>query len=407
MKAKTSRLYAAVLALCGAAFAQSALADRVPAAEAAALAAHTQEALAEGAVAANRAAAIDYLVNIWSGEFSSRETKEQFRATLNAATNKTLARVQAQTTIENVRRVLLGKAAVAVDANGALRLGDLGQDLVFTPNNPPCRIFDTRNQPGGLPPAGGTTKNYQVYGSGATMLAQGGNPAGCAAPKGEPVAISANFTIANPSGQGHIRVFPFGGVLPTVSFVNFLSTSGSVANSGIISTCYLCASDLSVYNAVTVHHIGDVMGYFYPVAADDPALNEVKASAATSGGTTASPLISDNAIRFIGPTLTFTIATGDKLHMVANQAVGTGSTANDLDVFPCYRPTSSTGTPSTQGGGIFGIAMTSSQRIPVGVSWVFSFLPADTYQFGMCYRTASTTWNNNEWGYVSAVLVNY
>ena len=52
--------------------------------------------------------------------------------------------------------------------------------LVYSPV-PPCRIFDTRNTGG--PIAAGTSEDFYVYGDATTMFAQGGNPAGCPAPR--------------------------------------------------------------------------------------------------------------------------------------------------------------------------------------------------------------------------------
>ena len=94
------------------------------------------------------------------------------------------------------------------------------------------------------------------------MIGQGGNSAGCPAPNGEPSGISANFTVVPvSSGAGHIRVYPYGGVLPNASFLNYNGVT--LANAGNIATAYLAAFDLSVYHAnVLTHSLADVMGYF-------------------------------------------------------------------------------------------------------------------------------------------------
>jgi hypothetical protein len=192
-----------------------------------------------------------------------------------------------------------------------------------------------------------------------------------------------------------------------VSFLNF-QVGESIANAGIVSTCYLCASDLTVYNAATTHHIGDVSGYFYPVSTDDPSFNEVKDAQFASGNVTSTTLIADSVVRFLGPTVTHTLVTGDRVHITANQAVGTSTNATSLDVWPCYKLTSlpAATAPTNLGAGIFGIQTTGASRTPVGVSGVASGL-VGTYTFGMCYRTSNGSWNSNEYGYVSTVVLNF
>lgn len=383
--------------------------DRVSPAEAAALSAETQLAVAEGVVANDRTGTIGSIINKWSGAMGNAAALDQFNTTLKAASNMQLAKIFVATSMDQVRAILLGDK-LAATANGGIvieNLGDLTQDLVFTPNNPPCRIFDTRNQPGGVAPAGGTVKSYQVYGSAATITAQGGNTAGCTAPKGEPVAVSANFTAVPVGVQGHIRVYPYGGSLPTVSFVNFNGVVGNnIANSGIISTCYLCAYDLNVYNGSQTHHIGDVMGFFYPVSTTDPSFNEVKAASTSSGF---SSITSDGVIHMVtSPYVTHTTESGDRVHISAMQALGTSAAAgaSGLDLWPCYRVNSPQGTPITIGGGSFGMQTTVNTRVPMSISGVAT-PGAGTFDFGLCYRTSNTNWNNNEWGYVSTIVLNF
>jgi hypothetical protein len=379
--------------------------SRGSAAEAAAHQAQTQQALAEGAVASSRAAAIENLVSTWGSQLRTTGEIEQFRTTLNLRSNRTLAQLQSATSLDGVRAVLLGKAASTLtDGSIApMNLGDTSNDLTYTPVNPPCRIFDTRNFGGGAPRVSGFQGDYYVYGSGALMAAQGGNPAGCASPKGEPAGIAANFT-AVPTGTGHYRVFPYLAALPTVSFLNF--TAGvNIANAGIVSTCFLCGQEISVRNFATTHQIGDVMGYFYAVSQSDPSFNEVKDATFTSGST-AGTLASDNIWRFFGPIITHTVVSGDRVHLVANQAVGSGTGATALDVAPCYRLSTFAGSPTTIGGEIFDLRVAGSQRIQASASGVFSGL-VGTYQYGLCYRTTSGLWNSNEYGYASTVVLNF
>lgn len=57
------------------------------------------------------------------------------------------------------------------------------KSLVFTPVSP-CRIIDTRLAGGAFLPGG--IRSYNVWGA---VSAQGGNPAGCPSPSGEPRAV--------------------------------------------------------------------------------------------------------------------------------------------------------------------------------------------------------------------------
>jgi hypothetical protein len=132
--------------------------------------------------------------------------------------------------------------------------------LVYSPV-PPCRIFDTRNTGG--PIAAGTSEDFYVYGDAATIGGQGGNPAGCPAPQGEPIAVHMNITVV-PLGDGHIRVYPKGTALPNASTVNYMSGT-NIANAVTLKTTFDPADlDISVYSSNTANVLADVQGYYYP-----------------------------------------------------------------------------------------------------------------------------------------------
>ena len=225
-------------------------------------------------IAADRYNTIAGIVATWEANLGVGAVWEtEFTEALNGASDAQLAEIQTATNYDAVRAILQGRAApVELDGvTGTEALGDLTQDLVFTPVVP-CRFFDTRDDSdtGSIGHTGGSTatiRSYQVYGDATLMQAQGGSVA-CDAPQGEPVGISANFTaapLASPSsGKGNIRAYPSGGTLPGVSLVNY-EAGTNIANAAIVATCYLCGFDLDV--ATRFHSsasIGDVMGYFYP-----------------------------------------------------------------------------------------------------------------------------------------------
>ncbi len=236
------------------------------------------------AIAANRGGVISALLGQWQGAASrlgyGSGWAAEFQSALQSAAVGQLLALQSAANYDAVRAILQGRPT-AVNLQGAIdikALGDLVEDLTYTPVNPPCRIFDTRLYSGGVPPAAGATRNYFVHGVGS-LAAQGGNSAGCPAPKGEPVGVSANITAISTGVAGHLRVFPYLATLPTVSFVNFGAAVGNnIANAGILTTCYTCGPDLSVYQGATSHSVGDVMGYFYPAVAVTPGLSQTGAT---------------------------------------------------------------------------------------------------------------------------------
>jgi hypothetical protein len=378
--------------------------DRIDPQEAAAQQAQTQRALAEGGIANNRPLAVDTLVRFWQNAMPNQDAALHFQATLNAASTKTLLRVYGATSFEQVRAVLRGPAPTATvsGAVGIQNLGDVTNDLTFTPVTP-CRIFDTRFFGDRLPPAAESPRHYQTYGDSAMIGAQGGNPSGCVAPRGEPAAVAINIAVV-PSQSGFLRLFPFNQPLPGTAFINF-QAGVIIANSGIVGTCFLCANDVTVQSSGQTHHIGDVMGYFYPVSTNDPALGQVK-TIGTHSVLVSSTLVNDNQFHMIAPVLTHGIETGDRVHLTTSHYFGAGSlAANDLDLAPCHKASTAT-TPTTTGTIMQGGNLPANTRTSWSVNRIFPSLAPGTYEFGLCYRTSSPNWSNNSSGYASTLVVN-
>lgn len=124
----------------------------------------------------------------------------------------------------------------------------------------PCRIVDTRKEGGLIPPGG--IRSYNVRGA---VVSQGGNPAGCPSPEGEPQGVHVNVTAVPMADSGNIRIFPFGSTPPRSSFVNYKTGVQNIANSGAIKTCFNCTKDISIQsNFGTTHVVIDVLGYYNP-----------------------------------------------------------------------------------------------------------------------------------------------
>ena len=112
---------------------------------------------------------------------------------------------------------------------------------------------------------------------------------------------------------------------------------------------------------------------------------------------------------FIGPTVNVAVtATTQKIHVTANKALGAGATAaSGLNLYVCYRSTAVGAAIQLQGGGILNMNVPANTRLVFGISYSITGLAAGTYSVGMCGSAGTpANWNNNEWGYVSAILAN-
>lgn len=151
-------------------------------------------------------------------------------------------------------RLLLAVAVVLALLGPVPALAD-GPFILFTLT--PCRLVDTRNPNG---PSGGpalasnATRDFTVQGV-------------CGVPAGAKAAV-LNVTAVSPPGQGHLRLFPSGTPLPTISTVNFSGNDFAVANGAIVPLS-INANDLSVFASLvsggSVHLVLDVTGYFAPL----------------------------------------------------------------------------------------------------------------------------------------------
>ena len=347
----------------------------------------------------NRQGVIQDIVNLWVNESSDNTNlnhrKDEITGALNKASNGDLLKIQNAESYNEVVAILRGdKQSLSVSSasnnvTAPQALGDATADLVYTPVFP-CRIFDTRLVGG---PYGGSSRSYYVWGDGATMAGQGGNPAGCPAPNGEPSAISANFTVVPVDpGLGHIRVYPYGGALPNASWLNY-TTGTIIANAGNVATAFLdeTSLDISVYHStVTTNSLADVQGYFYPAT-----------PAADFASGYPGALNSDGGLHSFAYSVQITTTTNNqKVFWTAHQAVGTASAASSLAIYPCWKESSATSW-TAEGAGSLGITATGNQRNMVSSSAVVA-PGAGVHDFGLCYSTNDSGWNFNDFGYVAA-----
>ncbi|MDW7773245.1 MAG: hypothetical protein SCH71_10185 [Desulfobulbaceae bacterium] len=195
----------------------------------------------------DREAMLSVVVGDWG---SDEATTYQFQETLAHLSDGELEAVLNAVSIDGINTILAGDATPQV-------VGDAGSDYSFTPVTP-CRIVDTRNAGGMF--AAGTSRAYYVYGT-TQISAQGGNPAGCTSPVGEPRGVVVNVTAVS-TANGNLRAYPANVAVPNASLVNF-RPGVPIANAAAVKTYYSFGpEELKIYASAATHVVIDVMGYY-------------------------------------------------------------------------------------------------------------------------------------------------
>jgi hypothetical protein len=112
---------------------------------------------------------------------------------------------------------------------------------------------------------------------------------------------------------------------------------------------------------------------------------------------------------FIGPTVNVTITAGQKIFVDVNKALGSSIAggANSLNLYIGYQSTAAGSNVQSYGGGILGLQCQQNTRQIYSMSGIISGLPAGTYSVGLVgFSPNAANWNNNEYGYVSAMVIN-
>ena len=114
------------------------------------------------------------------------------------------------------------------------------------------------------------------------------------------------------------------------------------------------------------------------------------------------------SIGFISPTVTVTVAAGQKVFVSSNCALGAGASgATSLSLYIGFRSIVAGSPIQTSGGGTVGLTCPANNRHSFGLTAVLSGLPPGTYQVGLAgSSTAPANWNSNDWGYTSALVLN-
>lgn len=129
---------------------------------------------------------------------------------------------------------------------------------------------------------------------------------------------------------------------------------------------------------------------------------------ASSSGTSPNSLAADTW-GFVGPTITATVAAGQKVHLVSGKYMGStvAGGASGLGTAACYQSTAAGSPVVTQGGAKLGGQVPQNSRIDWSMTHAYTGLPAGSYIFGMCaYVSTPANWNNNEYGYTTIIVTN-
>lgn len=111
-----------------------------------------------------------------------------------------------------------------------------------------------------------------------------------------------------------------------------------------------------------------------------------------------------STISFITPTVSVSVQANQRVVIFAHAALGASTNAaNQLNIYPGFRPTA--GAVTTVGGGMFGLTCPTNSRQIYSVSGVTPSLAAGTYEVGMVGSSSSVSWTNNEWGYVTIMVI--
>src|SRR5262249_790955 len=150
------------------------------------------------------ATVIERIVTQWGEPLAKANaglSAEQLRAMLNAMRADHLLAASLAGSLNGLRDVLAQAVSAPRKASigGVKALGDVHDDLTYTPINP-CRIVDTRLGAGGFM-TDDTARDWNVVRPGSNFVDQGGAGTDCTIPAG-PSAVLANFAVTGSSQSG-------------------------------------------------------------------------------------------------------------------------------------------------------------------------------------------------------------
>ncbi|WP_437910363.1 collagen-like protein [Sorangium sp. So ce327] len=111
------------------------------------------------------------------------------------------------------------------------------------------------------------------------------------------------------------------------------------------------------------------------------------------------------SLQFLAAPATVSVtASGQRVVVVSNKALGAASTpADQLHLWICSQQLSPLGELSPEGTGVYAVQVPAHTRITMGLSAVLS-PPPGQYNVGLCGKSDSPFWTNNDYSYTSAVV---
>ena len=162
------------------------------------------------------------------------------------------------------RETLPVSTAAADAASAPKKLGDLNQDLVYTPITP-CRIVDTRNMAAGAI-AASTTRNFIAFGI-SNFTSQGGSSSNCGTNPLAASAVNLAVTAITPALGGSATLYAFGTGTPGTTSISY-PAGAVVTNTMVIAVPNPIASfDFTLASTQLSHYTIDMLGYFAPPVA--------------------------------------------------------------------------------------------------------------------------------------------
>jgi hypothetical protein len=111
------------------------------------------------------------------------------------------------------------------------------------------------------------------------------------------------------------------------------------------------------------------------------------------------------ALQFLAVPATVSVtASGQRVVVTSNKALGADSTPADrLFLWICSQPLSPLGEIKSAGAGVYAVQVPANTSIVMGLSAVLS-PPPGQYNVGLCGKSESPFWTNNDYSYTSAVV---
>lgn len=112
-------------------------------------------------------------------------------------------------------------------------------------------------------------------------------------------------------------------------------------------------------------------------------------------------------VEWSGPRAILTITSPlQKVLVTANVVMGASATAGTgLYLYTAFGLTSET-TPTVFGAGSYGLSCPANTRLTYSTTGIISGLTPGVYYFGAAVQVSTLNWNNNEYGSVTAIIIN-